>query len=1288
MDYPIENLDPERFQQLCQALLAKEYKPLQCFPVAQPDGGRDATSTSFLIDGRNDSFMVFQVKYLRKPQAEPDPHKWLLAIIKDEAPKVKELIPKGAVGYVLLTNISGTAHPESGSIDQMNALLSEQLGIPSSCWWRDDINRRLDDSWNLKWAYPELMTGPDFLRLIIESGITEHRERRSAAIRAFLRHQYDMDEEVRFKQVELQNKLLDLFIDVPISLRDQSEPLQAHKFFSIVATAKQGLGSTSEDQDFGLQANVFESAGRWYGMHEVSIGTASLMLHRQMQQIIPHAVIEGAPGQGKSTLAQYICQVHRMRLLNENEVVSLIPRHHATSPIRLPIKVDLRDFAVWLGKKDPFNIEHDDAIPQNWLKSLESFLSALISHQSGGTQFSTDDLLAVFRISAVLIVLDGLDEVADMNRRREVVSEIVRGMQRLEENTASLQSIVTSRPAAFANSPGMPQDKYPHLQLLSLNRGLIMDYAEKWLRARHMDGKQSGEFRKVLREKLNQPHLRDLARNPMQLAILLSLVLTRGASLPDKRTALYDFYIDLFFSREAEKSTVVRDHRELLIDIHRYLAWHLHSQAERDNARPSIRQDILQGLVADYLTREGHDPALAKELFTGMVERVVALVSRVEGTFEFEVQPLREYFAACHLYYTAPQSSPGKERSGSKPDRFDAIARNFFWLNVTRFYAGCYSKGELPSLVERLQELATTSGFHAISHPRTLAATLLGDWVFTQNPKSVQQVVDLILKKDSLRYVIAPLENRRLRPDTQNALVLPPKCGRDELIKRCFDMLPALRDRDVVQQILELLKANSESTSAIQSRWLDILKNSHSTQESLAWLEYGITLGNLQTLGLSELTDILESLRLSTDPNVLPILFRARRLDYLHSSEAIFDSFIDLTLDVHTYSIAQNNTESPLDALNTALDPSRYFNIFRDRQPVSLEVYLNSRTRNSRLTWSENLSSGTESFASHRKCVELAKVAQEESQKAMISWATDITPWNNLIEAARNLWGDRWTITTLATVAAGIRSTTEKCYDCPYLFDDSKPLARRFRFARLKSGAFKWWATVLDEALTRKQLMFALLPLLSWGTANTLLANASRIDEMLQALSEVEWGRLGVALRRVSFAARFDDERSETLQMSKLPQTMSLRFATIMSERLKASDSTVVYHKYMRGQRSKDLQILGVMLREALDLNNFHSESWSPDLDVIEDCYSHKASFEPFEFRRLQSNSGSQQMPLTIAEKILNNPDKYPVFLVASAESRYREAVASNVSPVAAVAEKEGWFTESRGEVMRHQQLV
>ena len=52
MDYPLENLGPERFQQFCQALLAKEYPDMQCFPVAQPDGGRDAGFSEFTVSQR------------------------------------------------------------------------------------------------------------------------------------------------------------------------------------------------------------------------------------------------------------------------------------------------------------------------------------------------------------------------------------------------------------------------------------------------------------------------------------------------------------------------------------------------------------------------------------------------------------------------------------------------------------------------------------------------------------------------------------------------------------------------------------------------------------------------------------------------------------------------------------------------------------------------------------------------------------------------------------------------------------------------------------------------------------------------------------------------------------------------------------------------------------------------------------------------------------------------------------------------------------------------------------
>jgi hypothetical protein len=169
MDYPFENLSPEKFQPFCQALLVNEYPGVQCLPVAQPDAGRDAIQY-LMHPTRTSQFVVFQVKYCRKPLAEADPHKWLEGIVEQEAPKIKKLIPQGAKEFILMTNVPGTAHPKSGTIDSVNTTLRKELGIPSICWWRNDLSRRLDNAWDIKWVYPELMTGPDLLRALIESG--------------------------------------------------------------------------------------------------------------------------------------------------------------------------------------------------------------------------------------------------------------------------------------------------------------------------------------------------------------------------------------------------------------------------------------------------------------------------------------------------------------------------------------------------------------------------------------------------------------------------------------------------------------------------------------------------------------------------------------------------------------------------------------------------------------------------------------------------------------------------------------------------------------------------------------------------------------------------------------------------------------------------------------------------------------------------------------------------------------------------------------------------------------
>lgn len=1288
MDYPFENLNPEKFQEFAQALVVKDFPELQCFPVAQPDGGRDILSYEYGVSSHN--FVVYQVKYVRKPLAEKDTHKWLLEIIKDEAPKVKELIKKGAKEFVLITNVPGTAHPESGSIDQMNQLLESELGIPSRCWWRDDLNRKLDNAWNLKWTYPELMTGPDLIRSIIESGLSEDRERRANAIRAFVSEQFDADQVVKFKQVDLQNRLLDLFIDVPAS-----PPLIAvngkkvMKYYHLneyiayksrsIFSAQSGSENTSLDDQRLAYIN---------GRDRSYVGAATLLLHPIIQKEVPWIVLEGAPGQGKSTITQYLCQVHRMRLFGADEVkkqlpdaykeaegLNAIPKQHTTSLICLPFRIDLRDLASWLSGRNPFSAENETIAISNTSKALEEFLAFLVKHHSGGLDFSATDLVAVIKRSPVLLVFDGLDEVADIERRREVVNTIQAGSKRLRSNALSLQVIVTSRPAAFANSPGLPDSDFPRYYLDSLHRKLIDEYANKWMNAKKLDQRDRSEVKKILRDKLDQPHLRDLAKNPMQLTILLSLIYNRGSSLPDKRTALYDNYVDLFFNREAEKTPVVKKHRDLLLDIHKYIAWVLHSEAEQHGSNGSITQVDLHRLIQIYIEEQGYEVDLARELVTGALERIVALVSRVEGTYEFEVQPLREYFAARYLYETARHSSPGKEHSGTKPDRFDAIARNFYWLNVTRFYAGCYDKGELASLIDRLEDLMSSEGYRLISHPRILAATLLSDWVFSQHPKSVKTVMNLILDGIGLRYVL-PSASRRM--GQSEPMVLPAECGRDELIRHCFRLLGNQPPLDFALDIINLISANTSSPRDIFDLWFGGVVAQHGEIRTKG-LEYGLHLGIIGRSSILSLTQ-LESIcsDLPKDKNRLDLLYRARRFDYLEAEEERFRNVLDLILNKNYNHNHRHKKTSLLEIMNSAVNAPQYAFAFHEHRPIPLIRLWQGRFHpREGYFFEENLheeeSKQYPQFEDAQKCLKVIEVVKRDAQLEAYLWATNLTPWNNLVEAIRLCWGERWICFHLANIASGVKSSSEQYGEYSDLLDHSRDLCKRARYARLRAGQYSWWTKQIEKPKNEIDIAFTLLILTTWASAKTLEKIISQLDQSIQKLSEPTWKNLYSSVEE-SLGLNQSSNHEISLDVEQMSNSLNPKTAVLISLRAKPKTRKLLYSKYLKEYNGSDASILKLCHDMSLVFLASDYKMWAEVRDVIRRSYDKGVVFEPYAFHRLNREIEIQTFPDEIAQEIASYPDAYPGFLVAIAEMKLKETVASNVVPVGETARNDKWF--------------
>ena len=1244
MHYPLENLGPDRFQQLCQSLLSKSFPDLQCFPISQPDGGRDATLLSH--SQNTTDFIVYQVKYTKNALHDTQPHKTVIDSLRKELSDAAVQIPPGATKYILITNVQGTAVPTRGSIDVVQKLLDDHIPVPAQCWWRDEIERRLDDAWDIKWSFPEILRNQDILRIIIEQGLTEDADRRTAALRAFIREQFEYDTDVRFKQVDLQNNLLDLFVDVPVIMPEYHY--------------------TSHDPR-NDQTTLFAVARQHHSLSphtDSPLGTATLLLDPLTQTHIPRVVIEGAPGQGKSTIVQYICQIHRERLLNQGNTDHRIDDKHRDCPIRLPFKVDCRDFAAWLRGQHPFSLTDNLAPPQAGVRTLESFLATQVEYHSGGATFNVSDLHAVLRMSAILIVFDGLDEVADIAERRAVVDAITKGIRRVQELSLSVQTIVTTRPTSFTSSPSLSPNIFSYLQLGPIDKHRIASYAEKWVAARNLRDRDARDVQRTLTARLDQPHLRDLARNPMQLAILLSLIHRKGPSLPDKRTALYDNYIDLFFDREAEKSTIVREYRDLLVDIHRHLAWILHSEAQTKRTNGKIETPRLRNVVMRFLEAAGHDVALVDQLFSGVVERVVALVSRIEGTYEFEVQPMREYFAARYLYDTAPYSPAGDVKSGTLPERFEALARDPYWQNVTRFYAGCYSQGQLPSLLTSLRILAQAKGYRTSSYPQSLAATLVSDYTFAQYPLICDEVVDFILNSVDFRMTLAS-EQFGTR---QRALYLPKDNGNTKLVERCGEELLHEPKADYAQILVDTIAANSEPKERRERWWEGLHKVTRGAQLT-QWMSCGVQLGALQDSDENE----LDALLADDEPEYrkrITSLALGGMWRYVSRDERRVETVVDAILNGDT-SLEFYREGTNIHAFACALSNLKYLIAFQSTGPRSLsQIWEGHGLFSASLREQAPAGKGRTTLI---KCHAFVEKSAELSQKLPASaWTVGLEPWEELIECGRQLFDDQWAFFVLANSSAGILSKIQQSSEATKLFNENEPIARRARHARLRAGHWRWWSEHLAQASNQMNLAFILLLTFTWAGRTVILGLKDEIESALQTLDGQWWQRLFHAL--ADQGRVFIRRRAIRITGSEFGKQMSARMVVALSYRVSDAVKQDLFRKRLSQYNGNDAAVLEYCEDAALHaVFSLEADEWRNWLPAISDRYKRgtrsisRGQPWPLMFYR-------ERLPLDMAEEIVEHSDGYPVALVRWAEHACRASIAKQVVPVGKAAKENKWF--------------
>jgi hypothetical protein len=1260
MEFNYEVLGDDGFQQLVQSLLTKEFSNIQCFPIGEPDGGRDALQ--WIWGDQGQGFIVYQVKFSRNYR-QKTARSVILEGIRTEGRKLKALKEMGATKYVLVTNVRGSGKLVSGSIDQANREMSEKLGIPAQVFWRDDLDARVRADRDLKWAFPQMLKATDILPHLLAGDTLETA---MMSIKGYMSAQYAAEKDVKFKQVEMRHGLLDLYVDLPVGLKS----LPSDTKWSKTMELKLRRGNRQRLHEFAFEDVDVQVDSPSHFEQVSNTDVASIILGWNVLKQGGRLVLEGAPGQGKSTVTQYISQVHRLSFLNKDSDLRKLKPEHRLGAARVPFRVDLRDFAAWVNGYHPYaQRDGSEKSPVMESRSLETFLAMQVSWMSGGNNIDVKQLQQFFSKTHCLFVLDGFDEIADISTRTTVVEKICEASDRFENLCLSSLLIVTSRPAAFANSPGFPLESWVHMELQDLRASDIEEYRDKWSVAQGLAQDEDVALRDTLNEKLQYSHLRQLSRNPMQLSILLHLIHIQGSALPEKRTALYEKYIDLFFNREAEKSSIVRDHRDLILGIHGYVAWNIQVRTEKGESSGSVSAEYLRSVVSDYLTQGEHEGCSVDTLLLGMVERVVALVSRVEGTYEFEVQPIREYFAAKFLYSTAAYSPVGSAQSGSRPERLDALARSFYWTNVTRFFCGFYDVGELPALVHGLEQLMEDDQYGAINHPRSLALMLLSDWVFSQSPRCTRQLIESVIKTPNL-FKLGAYPQLLKRGAERTKVNVPDTSGKKVLLENIIKILSDENDFSRRSFICSFI-SNYANDEEFVNNWMGTIAE----KRIYNIIPETSCLGINGKLSLSDLRMIC-----SDDLGVIVayLVFYGRHNDVL-KNEDLLEAAIQRILRIEMTRPSSTSEDvgfSFLDATFVAFDPLLFAN------KLDVNRFQTASVRKHEIEELKNIvnDSGAAAGDARSRVAPIVLGILNLISDVDLDWQHSLVPWRALLaEADRHGFANNTFFRRMALISAGVRSREEKGSWSEKGWSFSPDIVDCLRYARLRSGATLWWAGQLEEVMDKEERTIAIIMCCVWAGPKVLTELHSLLEECVQKVDERVWRYL---LRELPIIVRASGEGVKNLDISIITEVLdggSKRIACLLLSRLHPEHGKEVPNVY-KEVANVEPQCGDRILTFALRLEMYKTTGFVGSLEAKRDVdwdavlgFSKRLAKEDFLGYALGPFSKRHSFPDYVVEELITNSDEHLPEFVQLAEQAKSSSVASNARLVSEIAEHNRW---------------
>lgn len=751
MEYYFNNLDPTSFQRLVNGILVARYgENVRLTPLRGADGGRDAETApgnpyfeyqvvsqqrqSFRTEPRAGRYL-FQVKHHRTLDVRLSDAR--ASVIADFERELKaNVLPREddeRVNYFfLITNVPSSRDSILAVDHKRRALLKDFPNLHTDVWWQEAVTALLDQTPSLWSSFPEMFAGGKvpFLTDIVNKS-TSNLPR---AVRAAIGLQYQRDSVVKFKQIELEKSLTKLFVDLDVDLRfldgDDAQ-------FLIIENTNRRAGISESAQE----------ADRYYYpysyRHNVSLTSALGVLLNENNPATQKILLEGGPGQGKSTITQMMAQIYRSEVLLRADL-NPEGRWFIPEKKRLPLRMELRHFAEWLG-------DHPDG-------SVEAYLAEMLHKDSGGSQVTVDDIHNMVENSPVLLIFDGLDEVGSADLRDEVLLRVTECIDRFETSLhTDLRVIVTTRPPAIAGRREQLIN-FSRLPIAPMESQTIANYLNRWLSVQVFEEGERNDIRTSFERRKNETHVAALAKNPMQLSVLLHFIRLKGEAFPDRRAELYRDYFRTVIDRDVEKSSELRQKREVIETLHQLLGYKIHSLTEADKADGTLRRPQLLEIIQNWMSSQVSNPTSgADEIFRLGEERLGLIVAlRGEGEearYGYEIQPIREYFAAAFIT---------EQIQGEAHEVFESLIYRSYWKEVALFLAGLRRPNEKADLIARAKAVERNPEIGWRRDGRTIILQLLQEGVFSQPRHVFSEAVDFIIDALDPALVSAPSEPKEV----------------------------------------------------------------------------------------------------------------------------------------------------------------------------------------------------------------------------------------------------------------------------------------------------------------------------------------------------------------------------------------------------------------------------------------------------------------------------------------------------------------------------------------------